>query len=372
MSHQVVINYEAISIECRSICETAARQLCQIDTLLRKIDETSKSLQGNETEGMKRALRERAAAIRTHIDELVNESEIVAKRGIVSTNSDFLHDAGGRGIVRAAQNLSAEVNRLTTSEIANYEALLGRLLGQKVTEHNRDLRLRASGTVSYNEEFSNALAKVNDEALKGFIYLEWLDNRNIGKSFEELKNIAESKMEDGAENYFRSERKQIISGIESEMREAKLDEETIAATLSIENADIKTQIAEIRKKATEEMIGEAVRKKTLKVVMECIESKGFIVDRKNIKLQKEQNEVVMIAQKASGERAEFRVMLDGKFIYRFDGYEGQACQNDIQPFMSDLEEIYGIKVTGSMEIWKNPDKISTQKYQQINTKSNKE
>ena len=372
MSQQVVINYEAISIECRSICETAARQLCQIDALLKKIDETSKSLQGNETEGMKRALRERAVAIRTHIDELVKESEIVAKRGIVTTDSDFLHGDGGRGVVHAARNLSAEVNRLTTSEIANYEALLDRLLGQKVAEHNRDLRLRASGTVAYNEEFSNALAKVSDEALKGFIYLEWLDNRNIGKSFDELKNIAESRMADGAENYFKNENKRIIAGIESEMREAKLDEETIAATLSIENADIKTQITEIRKKATEEMIGEAVRKKTLKVVMECIESKGFIVDRKNIKLQKEQNEVVMIAQKASGERAEFRVMLDGKFIYRFDGYEGQACQNDIQPFMSDLEEIYGIKVTGSMEIWKNPDKISTEKYQQIKTKSNKE
>jgi hypothetical protein len=92
------------------------------------------------------------------------------------------------------------------------------------------------------------------------------------------------------------------------------------------------------------------------------------VDKKNIKLQREKNEVVMIAQKASGERAEFRVMLDGKFIYRFDGYEGQACQNDIQPFMQDLEDVYGIKVTGREEIWSNPDKISTQKYQQIKTR----
>jgi hypothetical protein len=37
-----------------------------------------------------------------------------------------------------------------------------------------------------------------------------------------------------------------------------------------------------------------------------------------------------------------------------------------------LEEIYGIKVTDSKEIWKNPEKISTQKYQEIKVKSNKE
>lgn len=355
MSHQVVINFEAISIECRSICEVAAKQLCKIDTLLQKIDDSSKSFQGEETEGMKRALRERANAIKWKIDEIVKQSD-----------SDFsLGD--GRGIVRAARELSREVDRVTIGDIAKYEALLDGLLKRRVGEHHRDIMLRASGTVAYNEEFSNALAEIKDEALKGFIYLEWLDNRNMGKSFDELKSIAESKMQDGTENYFRNEHKRIIGEIESEMREAKLDKETIASVL--ENGP--SEISEIRKRATDEMVCEAVRKKTLKVVLECIESKGFIVDRKNIKLQRERNEVVMIAQKASGERAEFRVMLDGKFIYHFDGYEGQACQNDIKPFMKDLEEIYGIKVTDSKEIWKNPDKISTQKHQEMKTMSNR-
>jgi hypothetical protein len=371
MSHQVIINYEAISIECRSICEIASKQLCQIDALLRRIDETSKSFQGNETEGMKRQLQKRAAVIKSRIDEIVNQSKVVGQRGRVSIDSDFLR-GDERGIIASAKALSDEVNGLTTDDIANYEALLDSLLERKVTEHNRNMQIRASGTVAYNEEFSAALAKVEDEALKGFIYLEWLDNRNAGKEFIELKAIAQSKMKDGVENYFKIERKRIIGEIETEMREAKLDDTTIAAVLATEMTDNRTQIANIRKKATEELIGEAVRKKTLKVVMECIENKGFIVDRKNIKLQKDKNEVVMIAQKVSGERAEFRVMLDGKFIYRFDGYEGQACQNDIQPFMQDLADIYGIKVVDTQEIWSNPDKISTQKYQQIKTKTNKE
>ena len=62
---------------------------------------------------------------------------------------------------------------------------------------------------------------------------------------------------------------------------------------------------------------------------------------------------------------------DGKFVYDFHGYEGQACQKDIEPFMSDLEEVYGIHVTKQQEIWSNPDKISTMKYQAMNTNKNR-
>ena len=47
----------------------------------------------------------------------------------------------------------------------------------------------------------------------------------------------------------------------------------------------------------------------------------------------------MVAMKASGERADFKIYMDGKFIYDFHhGYKGQACQKDIEPFMKDLEE----------------------------------
>jgi uncharacterized protein YbjQ (UPF0145 family) len=371
MSHQVVINYEALSIECRAICKVAAKQLCQIDEFLRKIEETSRSLMGDETENMKKSLKNHAAVLQSRINELVNQSEITGARGIVTTNSDYGY-GNGRDIVHQARALSMEVNRFTTGQVANYHALLDRLLALKVSEHNRDIMLRASGTVVHNEEFSRSLAEIQDEALKGFIYHEWLDNKNAGKSFEEFKGIAEKKMKEGAENYLRREQKKIVADIETEMREAQLDEETVTAVLKTESSDVKSDLERIREKATEEIVRETVRKQTLKVVMDCIEKNGFIVDRKNIKLQKDKNEVVMIAQKASGEKAEFRVMLDGKFIYKFDGYEGQACQEDIKPFMNDLKEIYGIKVTDIKEIWRNPDKLSSQKYQQLNVNSNKE
>ena len=130
-------------------------------------------------------------------------------------------------------------------------------------------------------------------------------------------------------------------------------------------------IANIREAATTEIVGEKVRQKSLKIIMQAIKARGFVVDKNNIKIKRDTNEVIMVAQKASGEKAEFRVFLDGKFIYDFRGYEGQACQKDIRPFMKDLEEVYGVHVTKQTEIWSNPDKISTMKYQAINTNKNK-
>ena len=54
--------------------------------------------------------------------------------------------------------------------------------------------------------------------------------------------------------------------------------------------------------------------------MQAIQTRGFVVDRKNIKIKRDTNEVILVALKASGEKAEFRVFLDGKFIYDFHGY----------------------------------------------------
>lgn len=123
--------------------------------------------------------------------------------------------------------------------------------------------------------------------------------------------------------------------------------------------------------ANEEIINEKVRRESVRIIVQSIKKRGFLVDGKLIKIDRENNQVNIVAQKPSGARAEFKVFLDGKFEYRFDGYEGQACQKDIKPFMEELEEVYGIKVLKQTEIWSNPDKNSTMKYQTIDYNKNK-
>lgn len=89
MSHSVRIDYESISIECRSICEVAASQLCKIDSLLEKIDGSSSRLLNNETAEMRSQLLSRKAALRKKIDKLVEQSRIQGQKGVVYTDTDW-------------------------------------------------------------------------------------------------------------------------------------------------------------------------------------------------------------------------------------------------------------------------------------------
>ena len=159
--------------------------------------------------------------------------------------------------------------------------------------------------------------------------------------------------------------------IREELEAARVERGTIEKVMNGGDGSPEEQLTAIRTAASDEIVGEKIRQKSLKIIMQAIQARGFVVDKKNIKIKRDTNEVVLVALKASGEKAEFRVFLDGKFIYDFRGYEGQACQKDIEPFMHDLEEVYGVKVTSQQTIWSNPDKISTMKYQSINTNKNK-
>ena len=152
----------------------------------------------------------------------------------------------------------------------------------------------------------------------------------------------------------------------AEMRAGGVDETTISKIV-----EGSSSIDEISEAASAAITDEKVRKETLKVIIKAIKARGFIVDtRNNLKIDREKNVVRLVALKASGQKAEFEIQLSGKFMYRFDGYEGQACKKDIEPFMSDLASIYDINVLHEEVIWDNPDKIQMQQYQHYKTNKN--
>lgn len=117
---------------------------------------------------------------------------------------------------------------------------------------------------------------------------------------------------------------------------------------------------------------EKIRKETLKVIIKSIKDRGFVVDtKKNLKIDRQRNVVKLVAVKPDGKTAEFEISLNGKFMYRFEGYEGQACNKDINPFIEDLKNVYDINILHEEVQWSNPDKIQAQKYQYMNTNKGK-
>lgn len=284
----------------------------------------------------------------------------IAKKGVVTGDSDRLRTNDSDNVEKLAADLQNRVNDMATKRIVETRALLESLLAENIEENERMLKNKANGIITISTDVQKLLDSISDEITRQFTYLAYLHNDTL--SGDALLKAGIALKNESYESRMNKERERIRRELEA----ARIEKTTIEKVIS----DKKT-LTEIRAAATEEIVGERVRQKSLKIIMSAIKQRGFIVDKKNIKINRESNEVIMVALKASGEKAEFRVFLDGKFIYDFRGYEGQSCQKDIQPFLDDLEEVYGIHVTKTQEIWSNPDKISTMKYQAVKTNTNK-
>ena len=344
MSHQVQINYEAIAIQCNSICEVAEKQLKELDRLLAEIESESTQLLNEQTRALKRQILSERESL---LEEMKQLRERADRRTLSST--------------REATNLQKRVNELASQKIIAFEETLRTLLGDKLQDNQRKLLERSNGVITIDAQTQKLLDSIQDVALRQFVYIAYLKDNTL--SGDALLKAGQALMGQTYESRMQEEQ----AKIRTEMEAARVDKATIDKVVT----EGKT-IAEIRENATTEIVGEKVRQKSLKIIMDAVQKRGFIVDKKNIKINREKNEVILVALKASGEKAEFKVYLDGRFIYDFRGYEGQACQKDIEPFMKDLEEVYGIHVTKTQEIWRNPDKISTMKYQTFNTNKNKQ
>lgn len=358
MSHTVQIDYQGIAIQCQSICEVAEKQLAELDAMLARLEKTSIRIMTQQAADL-------TAAINKERNTLNNQLEAVLEQAKKNAET-----RSGGSCLGSAQNLQNAVNELASKRLIEFQSLLQALLGESIQEHQRKLREQNNGVVTVDSRTQAVLDGISDEVLRQFTYLAYLnDNTLVGdKLLQAGQTFMQQTVNQTYEECYEAER----AKIRAELEASRIAPETINKVIDEAQGSAQEKFTAIRQNATAEIVDEKVRQKSLKIIMDAIKQRGFVVDKKNIKIKRDTNEVIMVALKASGEKAEFRVFLDGKFIYDFHGYEGQACQKDIEPFMHDLEEVYGIKVTKQTEIWSNPDKISTMKYQAINTNKNKQ
>lgn len=365
MSQRVQINYEQIAVQCNSVCEVAESQLKALDVMIEKIESNSSTLLNEQTAALKRQIEKEKAALRKQIDKVRKKSEEDAKQGVVQTNNHDVRYQHMNDSINAANELRRQIDTLASQKMVEYEGLLSTLFLESLQSNYQKLLNQGNGVVTVDDALKQFLDGIKDETLRQFTYIAYLQNTSLrGEALLEAGRALVGKT---YETRLEEER----SRIREELKAARVEASTIEEVTKASTGTAKEQIAAMQEAATAEIVGEKVRQKSLKIIMQAIKARGFVVDKNNIKIKRDTNEVIMVAQKASGEKAEFRVFLDGKFIYDFRGYEGQACQKDIGPFMKDLEEVYGVHVTKQTEIWSNPDKISTMKYQAINTNKNK-
>jgi len=350
MSHAATINYEALSIEAKATCEQALKQLCKIDELLARIKDKASMLITDRVRSYEAFLKKEQANITAELNQIITKANAATR------------DAS---IVNNASSLSKIVDDLTSYRLNAMEDLINDELINAANRHQESIKLKEQGIISINQDILKKLETIDDFMLRESIYQIAIQNENSSKSWSELQSLGQKRLDTQLEASLEKHKEKIMTDIKQELKDAKVDEQVIRNITTSKITSV-SDVETIRKKATSEIIGESVRKETLKVIMKTVESRGFIVDKKNIKIDREKNEVRFVAQKISGERADFRIYLDGKFVYKFDGYEGQACQKDIEPFMKDLADIYDIKVVKQVDNWSNPDKNQSMKYQTVN------
>jgi len=137
--------------------------------------------------------------------------------------------------------------------------------------------------------------------------------------------------------------------------------DTIFSANSQDTNEQLKEIEQLSDRADEIIENEAVRKETVKAIYNTLKTTGFTVQKPKVVETKEGvREVIIAASRPAGNRARFKIRLDGSCTYEFDNYKGQTCKKDIDQVLPKLNEVYGVDLSDSRVVWSNPDDEDTQ------------
>lgn len=357
MSHQVVIDYQGVSVEAQAKCDVAVASLCKIGKTLNRIHETASSLETSKVKEYEAYLLEAKEKIKTKIEAFKKSLDAYKQRSkkVDSDSKEYNQYLQTKDdIIAKADELLNLTNQLTGSKLAVIDQMIDEGLLDAGNRLFENLGKKANDVLNLDEKMMDKINSIEDVSLRDLTYRELLNEENKGLSFEQLK----AKAQEEYDILLGKKTATVIAETKEELKQQGIDTEVLNNAKTISEA---TSIA------NDAIVDEKIRKETLKVIIKSIKARGFIVDTKNnLKIDKKNNIVKLVALKASGQRAEFEIQLNGKFMYHFDQYEGQACKKDIEPFLEDLKNIYDIDIKHEEVIWENPDKVQTQKYQYVN------
>ncbi len=354
MSHQVIVDYEGMSIKIQAQCDTAVHSLCKIDKTLEKIHKTASKLESQKVKDYEKYLIESKEQIKNKIEAFnaTLEKYKAKKQVSVGDYDAYKFDDLKSQLERQASELSRTVNELTGTKLEVINQMINDGLLNYGASVYQKLEEKANGVMDFDKDVMNRINAIDDISLRELAYHEVVKDNSL--SFEKALSNAQNKYDE----LLGKRTAKVIEEYKEDLKSNGISAEVLDKVETIEEAAAITN---------EAIVDEKVRKETLKIIIKAIRDRGFIVDtKKNLKIDKEKNIVRLVALKASGQTAEFEIQLNGKFMYRFEGYEGLACNKDITPFMDDLKNVYGINILHEEVQWSNPDKIQTQKYQYVN------
>ena len=253
---------------------------------------------------------------------------------------------GSAGDVEKASSLLSSANAVGMRASSLQEAI-DRAFDSRMSSKTRDIDSITRG--------------IGEPSVRRMVTLLARNSAHDHLSDEDLVELARCKVDPG-----RKVRRDLVSEDLAEARvimaDGKVPEENIDRVIG---DDGMLSPLEIRDSAVNEVIDESLRRSAIKAIVGSITLRGFIVDRSNIRRDPSTDTVRIVAMKPGGQKAEFNIDLQGRFMYHFQGYEGAACQKDIGPLERDLEQVYGMRLTDRRTISSNPDRLQTRHHMQM-------
>lgn len=223
-----------------------------------------------------------------------------------------------------------------------------------VTDYRTAIKEAAELLVTSGDDVINAaLASTDDELLRTYIRSTAMSEKY--RTLDDLLKAADEKMKKS-----RTYQKYALQNAQKILAEKKSD---IACNDDLSAAEI---ICKANQEINNDTVSKAVRNRVLTAIIKIIKEQGFIVKKENVEECGDHAKIYAI--KPNGERADFVVHMDGKFIYKFHNYEGLSCEKDIGGFEEKFESIYGVKLEEKKILWSNPDRLDKMAHQVIDTK----
>ncbi len=374
MSQQVVVDFEGVSTKIHVQCDMAAHSLCKIDKTIEYIKNNASKVENHKMIEYEEYLLKSKNKLQKQIYflvEKISEYKYLKKQRIDSdiryanseSNTELVKKWDELNSVLAIEGNKLEqlVAELTGAKLAVIEQMISENLLEKIDEHSKKTQDKINGVVHFDKRLVEQINNIKDISLRELAYQQMVNGEyNFNVIMQKAKKEYDILLSKST----------FVQNVKEEMKAAGISNEEIEEIVTKPiTCDTANQISEYANTAISD---EKIRKETLKVIINAIRDRGFIVDTKNsLKIDKKTNIVKLVAKKADGKTAEFEIQLNGKFMYHFDGYIGQACQKDITPFMDDLKNIYDINILREEYIWSNPDKVQKKQYQYQNTNKNK-
>ena len=284
-------------------------------------------------------------SFRKEVKELIIREYSLDKAQREIAHADFSYSSLDK-FIRIAQRVNSFFSAVETYVAYNFDL--------NVSDYNRAIAESAELLASSSDAIVNAALETTDDELLR-TYIRSTAGKAKYQSMDALLNAANESMKESRTYQKRA----------AQNARLILEKKNIEVSAVTDDAPVAELLRKKNQEAHDSEVNAATRNGVISSIIKIIKDQGFVVKKENVEECGDHAKISAI--KPNGEKVNFAVYLDGKFVYKFHDYEGLSCEKDIGNFEEKFESIYGVKLEDKKIMWSNPDRTGKMAHQTTST-----